>query len=754
MSLQVTRFRQILREARSRQMSTGVDTTVVAAHLAQMRLFMLKQGIEFYAAQDTYGMRREFIRRLIDYNELPGKLDAVIDNFLCGGRGIWFARPSKDLYRLHYFTEEQYRTYYDEDESLEELQIKYAFRVRTQMGSAGLGEMPMGPGGNWNRSNEEVRWMLMRVYPDRIIQTISTQEPQFDSTLLSHTQGQTRRYVNSLGFIPAVEVFNNRGLNSGEGRGEFDWLASHILEHDRMARSIRRNLTFFGGPTLVSSRPKSDLMEPDGESQGQQRATVASNSGFVGLNRGASRTSDPGSLGGEMSFRVPRIIANVESADRVAFITPDPVPGDLTNYTAEYQEMIRTALGGVDDLSISAGATAYEVRTVYGRVNATAKRKCRDLFEYGLCRLLSMLILNEERLFRDSFSAAIGLKKPAPVIREDLPPKDQTPERVEQLQMRYMREMQAYMAELQEQLRIAQEKGELPPGLVGLIPDGDTKVDWRWMGEVFPDGPQEILQNSMVCRNLQELGVGSIEALRQLYPEKTPEEVAAMLSGMPFRVAEATQRTAGIFLDLLRGMYQVPHPQYPGMPLAADPQMDLTPFLLRTLSYLQRELSYSGTFHNADPASLPTVLSDADRTRSERGQPTELELERERRRRAFADAGIRPGLFGLAGGVPGSDRGEPVGRDTDAIYGGPDGALAFDPANPYPGAGGQLGAGTPGAGFASRYGGSFGPADLLAPTNAIAGGDALLGRSEPAGRLTGRRARTGRRAPVAAAGRR
>jgi hypothetical protein len=63
---------------------------------------------------------------------------------------------------------------------------------------------------------------------------------------------------------------------------------------------------------------------------------------------------------------------------------------------------------------------------------------------------------------------------------------------------------------------------------------------------------QELLQNSIVTRNLQELGVDSIEALQYLFPEKTPEERAAMLGGFPFRMVEATQRSIGIFIDLMR----------------------------------------------------------------------------------------------------------------------------------------------------------------------------------------------------------
>jgi hypothetical protein len=749
LSLDILRFQQILRDARSRAPSTGTDTMVVAAHLAQMRLFMIRQGVEFFARQDTYSMRRDFIRRVVDFNELPGRLESIIDSFLIDGRGLLYFRPSKDLYRIHYFTKDQYRTYYNEDNELEEVQVIYPFRVRSQFGyAAGLGMPDVGVPGASNFTmpgNQEVRWVMMRVFMDRIVQTITTQQPQFDSTLYGAPVGRTMVYENTLGLMPAVEVFNNRGLNAGEGYGEFDWLASYILEHDRMVKNIRKNLQFFGTPTLVSSRPRHDLIEPDDSAGSRRTATVASNSGFIGLNRGATRGLDPSLYSGEGGIRVPRIIANVEAADRVAYIMPDPISGDLTGYAAQYQEMIRAALGGVDDLSLSSGATAYEVRTIFGRVATTAKRKCRDLYEYGFCRLFSLMILNEERIFRDSFSVAVGLKKPQPILPEELPPEQRIPKVLNDAKAKYDAALASYGMKLQRLLQQAQEEQTMPSGLVGLMPDGDVRVDFRWTGDVFADSPQELLQNSIVCRNLQELGVSSIEALQYLFPDKTPEERAAMLTGYPFRMAEATQRSIGVYMDILRGFYQVPHPVQPDMPLAADPQLNLVPYLYQALGFLQKELSYSGTYQSADPAALPTTLSDADRLRAQRGWPTELGRATEQRRDAFRAAAQRV-TGSMGGGVsgpgePGRPAGAPVATDADGLVPGFGGVLGFDPTNPYPPAGGQLG--RAGTGAVDGFGGTIGAADLLAPSNAgVPGAELFTGGPAPV--PAGRPSRNGR----------
>jgi len=466
MSLDSQRFQLILEAARNRTASESVDTMVVASHLAQMRLFCLRGGIEFFATQDTFAQRREFLRRVVDYNELPGRLEAIVDSLLIDGRGLLYFRPSKDLYRIHYFNQDQFRTYYDEEGALEEVQIIYSFRVRPPRGfGSSLGSEQLDGAARYmsGGSNAELRWIRMRVYADRIEQTITNQKPDFGTEAV--LGGQVQSLTNTLGFIPAVEVFNNRGLQAGSGHGEFDWLAAHILQHDKMVRNVRDNLNFFGNPTLVSSRPKHDLLEADGDSGG--KATISSNSGFIGLNRAATRSSDTVTSGYGGGLRVPRIISNVESADRVGFIQPDAVGGDQTAYAQMYQEQIRAALGGVDDLSINSGATAYEVRTLYGRVAATAKKKCRDLFEYGFCKLFSLMVTHEETLFRESLSQALGINKPEPPLFEEtgLPP-----DQFAQLEQQYEEAMGSWRQKIGEAVNQIKETGEVPPQVVGRSP--------------------------------------------------------------------------------------------------------------------------------------------------------------------------------------------------------------------------------------------------------------------------------------------
>jgi hypothetical protein len=141
------------------------------------------------------------------------------------------------------------------------------------------------------------------------------------------------------------------------------------------------------------------------------------------------------------------------------------------------------------------------------------------------------------------------------------------------------------------------------------------------MGEVFEESTEDLLNNSIVVRNLQELGVDSIEALKYLFPGKTDEERAAMLSGFPFRMVQQTQSSINSFISLLGQFYQLPHPQMPDMPLASDPNLDMTGFLYRSLEFLRKELSYSGSYKPASTSSIPDELTSADQLRAQRGQP-------------------------------------------------------------------------------------------------------------------------------------
>jgi hypothetical protein len=441
------------------------------------------------------------------------------------------------------------------------------------------------------------KYIKLSIKRKTIEETHSDGELSFDQPV-SVVPGKTKTYRNTLGFIPCVEIFNNPKGFSTEGVGEFDALANHIVTHDEMIRTMRKNVQFFGNPTLLSSRPKTDLIESGGEGV-VQRPSIAANSGFASpssLSRSMFK-ADPISRGMDGQIRVPRIIANLEPNDRVGYIVPDAITGDQNAFARQYREEIRTALGGVDELSISAGVTATEYKSLFGRVAATSKKKANSIYTYGICRCLELIIFQEERLFRETLAAAAGLEKP-------VEPDDDADESIVQM---YKEALVGFEDRIKQLMMACVRTQQIPPGVLGLIPDGDLTIQWRWLGPVYEDSTQDILNNSIVVRNLQELGVDSIEALKYLFPSKTDEERAEMLSGFPFRMVGELQNAYSSFARLVGGMMQTPHPQSPDLPMAADPRLDLTPYLYRTLEALQKEMSYAGRYRPVDPTDEPST---------------------------------------------------------------------------------------------------------------------------------------------------
>jgi hypothetical protein len=736
------RFQEIIAAARERNGSAGVDTMIVSGHLAQMRLFCLRQGVEFFPRQDTYGFRKQFLNKVVEENEVDARLEGIIDEFIAMGKGLWFFRPVRDTYRIMWFCKENYRAYYDAESEIEELDLVYTFRVRNPLGAAAV---------QGATSGTKERYVRLQVRRDQLIETISDEKPNLDTAPpsagptgkgITGAMGVTRTSRNSLGFIPAVEAFNVMRPSGMDATGDFDPFAEHILKHDELVANIGENLDYFGNPTLISSRPKSDLVGLGDDGQ-ERRPTIASKAGFASMGERSSRHQITGKGRGGRG-RVARIVANVEPNDRVGYITPNAVSGDQNLYARQYREEIRTALGGVDELGISSGATAYEIKSLFGRAATTAARKCRGLLTYGLCKLLSLMIFHEERVFRESFSAAIGfMPPPAPIKEEILQEEGATEETYYEALQQHQGVYQQYQAELELRIEEAIEAREFPDGVQGLLPDGDRRVEWRWRGPVFEESTEDVLNNSIVVRNLQELGVNSIEALKHLFPSKTDEERSAMLNGYPFRMAQATQQSIGTFLQLIAQMREIPHPQAPDLPLLADARLDLTPYLYRALDFLKRELTYAGQYGDAAGSNEPAQLNPVERARANAGLDVAAGSADEP---DFVPDGA-PGAPG-APGAAGADAagGQPVAGgvseprrqfERDAAIPAPGATMAADP----------TGTGLPGSFLPFRGAnlpGGFGDADFFAPSNAGLFADAAAELERAPAKRSGSAKRSGR----------
>ena len=592
----------ILKAVVDRDGTGTADTMLVNAHLSQMRMFGIRQGVEFYPHQDNFGTQRfDFIQQVLKFNQLDARLDSIWDRFLAYGKGLFYIRPTKKTYRLYWFDKDAYRTYYTPDGDLEEVIIIYPYKVKANRGF----------GANGVGLSTDKRYMRLRITATEIEEFHSEQELNFENSM-EFPATQKKVVANTMEFIPCVEIFNNPDAFGTDGAGEFNWLANQIIAHDEMVKNIRANLSFFGNPTLLSSRPKQDIIEKtDGDVV--QRPSISSQSGFQSEFSLSSSTykqdnvnrQPPGYIGKPGSgMRVPRVIANLEPTDRVGFITPNAVSTDQARYSEQLRSEIRLALGGIDDLSIT-NVTATEIKSAYGRVSATAKKKCLQLYTYGICRCFELMIFQEEQIFRKTLAYASGLRYPDPP--ED--PQD------EKQKAKYDKAKAKYEAGLQKAIDQAIQTKSIPDGVLGLAPDGDRTVCWRWMGPVYEDTAQDKLNQSIFTRNLQELGVDSIEALKYLFPSKTDDEIAGMLSGFPFRMVGEVQRAYSSFIDLVNQEMRTPHPQQPNLPMAADPRLDLTPFLYRTLESLQKEVTYAGRYRNADPIGTPSIPDPADQLR-------------------------------------------------------------------------------------------------------------------------------------------
>ena len=582
------------------------DTMLVNAHLSQMKMFGIRQGVEFFPQQDNLGTQRfDFIQQVIKFNKLDARLDSIWDRFLAYGKGLFYIRPTNKTYRIYWFDKDAYRSYYSPEGDLEEVIIIYPYKVRAKKGFSST------VGLNTNK-----RYMRLRITADEIEESHSEQEITFDQEVAEIGIMNKKVVENTMEFIPCVEVFNNPDAFGTDGSGEFEWLANQIVAHDEMVKNIRANLSFFGNPTLLSSRPKQDIVESNPD-EAVQRPSISSQSGFQSNFDLSSSTfkQDPitrspsGYIGKPGSgMRVPRVIANLEPSDRVGFITPNAVSTDQARYAEQLRSELRLALGGIDDLSIT-NVTATEIKSAYGRVSATAKKKCLQLYTYGVCKCFELILFQEEQIFKKSLAYVSGIKYP--VLPENLDD-EKIVEKYEKGKMNYERKLQKVVDEVLE-------TGDIPDGVVGLAPDGDRTVLWRWMGPVYEDTAQDKLNQSIFTRNLQELGVDSIEALKYLFPSKTDDEIAGMLSGFPFRMVGEVQRAYSSFIDLINQEMRTPHPQQPNLPMAADPRLDLTPFLYRTLESLQKEVTYAGRYRSADPIGTPSIPDPAEQLRGSRG---------------------------------------------------------------------------------------------------------------------------------------
>jgi len=101
-----------------------------------------------------------------------------------------------------------------------------------------------------------------------------------------------------------------------------------------------------------------------------------------------------------------------------------------------------------------------------------SKEKANAIYEHGIARCFELIIYQEEQLFKETLAAAANIEKPVEPEGE-LPP---------DMQKAYLEAKKEYQQKMQQLVMACIKAKMVPPGVKGLIPDGDVTIQWRWLG--------------------------------------------------------------------------------------------------------------------------------------------------------------------------------------------------------------------------------------------------------------------------------
>jgi hypothetical protein len=577
--------------------SNNSESMIVANHLTQMVMFMCHQGLEFVTPQDSpTSDRSKFITKTLADNRLDMYYRGIATLFVATGGILWFIQPTLQGYSIYWFhsgsennsiedVKSQYKCIYTPNgRELKEVIVRYEYYDTS---SNPLMNTMGGP-------NQAKKWVRLRITDATIIQEFFGAEPILDvygtgaaTVGMQSSPVSTNTYLNTMGFIPCVESCNNPLFPGDSGRSDFVAVTEQVEAEDTIRGRILANINMFGNPTLLTSRDSSEVLAKMSDNQSQ---TWAARQGFADSSstRLDGRRND-GGWAGKQQREVKQIIGNVGADERFGYVFPDPVSPDQSRFADEYRSAVHSALGGIDP-SDKNFATFGEYKSLYGKVAATAQWKSIVLWRHGLGKCLEFAVKHEESLYIEGFKGWLITQNPKIIIEEV------TQGQIEQLVW-------------QDNIN--------PPSIPGLKPYGQILVDYRHKGDVFEDSPQDKLQRTIYTRNLQELGVGSLEALDAIFPNLSTKEKKAKLSGIPFRIGS---EYLGLFNNLLQQhmqLMQVEDPFAPGNALSL--RYNLIGLMDSIFNVLQREFSYGSSYDDAD--TLETIANGST-TISIPGQPT------------------------------------------------------------------------------------------------------------------------------------
>jgi len=563
---------QLVNAALNRPGDQDGNMMLVKNFLTQMVMFGVQKGVEFYPEQDdSVGTRTSYIKKILDANEIELYLDRIWELSIADGQVLLFAFPSKDKgWSIRFYERRQFKAYYDNDGNINKAIIRYSYEEDLSE------DMPVWGSSSTSFGMTSTKWVKLIIDPYQIKVHYSDIEPG-----LVHAHFPSYEvYENPFGYVPC-RVINNNPTGLGKpGYSDFEPLASQIELLDDLAGVIRENLEFFS-PAMVTSRRAEEVSSVI-SGKGNIKTGWADSQGFGGSNT-FDRYGRTDEISLSSGLRVKKVIGGVQPHDRFGFISPDPITPDHNQYYRELRESLFFALGGIDELGLHLNATAYEIRTVYGKVLRTAQTKAMGIYTYGICKILEMIIAAEENIFRKSLAIALN-KKEGDWVSDS-------------------------------EINKLMEERKIPQATMGLPPLGSRKITWRYKGEVFAPSTDEQLRKSIMVRNLQETGVTPLVSLTELFPNKTDDEKKGMLSGgYPFRFVNEISRSVQQLLGIYGQAIQMPDPNNPNAPLAFGTGIAQgIPVLVdKSLQILNQQLSYEKGWDTVSANDIPHYAPQYD----------------------------------------------------------------------------------------------------------------------------------------------
>lgn len=550
-------------------------TTVVNLHLAQIREYGARGGhILFRPIQDEKNIRRDFVNNLIKTNYLKKKITTALNRLVGRGEILWCLFPFEDSYKIDYFTGGKYNPFpeywimyegikpfkeiscacvllqenlnLDIEDYLQDKQVTRNYNTGSFITSYLLfidkSSYHLFQVGKAPESLQEVQMYYESLYKKKESNKISNEYQKIDHTFEDFPFVVCKNiYIKS--DLPGVDDFNPH---------------ADLIEHlNGIQEKMGLNLETFSSPTLVTSKDSTVLDELNTPPE-----TFASITGF--------RNSKPK----KHEKAIPRMVFGIRDEDRFGYVqSPDVVSGDHNLYIRQNRELIHWCLGGVDPLGISANATFGEIKSLFGRLENTAKEKTDSLLgENGLSKLFELAILNEEKKAKIQITRFVlnqyfqGSKIAESLLREQI---------TDDL-------FKALFEHLTKDLKIK---------LVGLPPLGNTEISWSYTRPVFLDTTRESLDKSIIFRNEREDGITQEISLSKLYPEMSDDALRQAMSGFSPRVVNSLVAAINQCIGLYQALLQFPSPEDPKIPWAVS--LDLYQVIEQGILSLKNELSYN-----------------------------------------------------------------------------------------------------------------------------------------------------------------